>query len=152
MRKDLQHKLINLFRLSDQTLKRVISKKVEDTGIYRSQHRLLMILGKHPDCSQTTLAEKLEISPAAVAVSLKKLERSGYISKQCNEEDNRENHVVVTEKGREAIDKSVMYFQEIEDALFDGFSEEELEQYMIFFKHFIENGESYYQKLIQKNV
>lgn len=149
MRRELQHSIINLFRQSDQTMKRVISKKVEKTGIYRSQHRLLMILGKHPDCSQTMIAEKLEISPAAVAVSLKKLEKSGYISRQCDEDDNRMNHVVVTDRGREAIDKSIICFREIEDALFEGFSEKELEQYSTFLKRIISNGENYYQRLLK---
>ncbi len=148
MRKELQHGIINLFRQSDQTLKRVISKKVEDTGIYRSQHRLLMILGKHPDCSQTVLAEKMEVSPAAVAVSLKKLEKSGYIKKQCDEEDGRMNHVVITDKGRDAIHQSILHFQEIEDAMFDGFSDEELELYATFFKRLLTNGENYYGNLI----
>lgn len=150
MRRNLQHNIINLFRQSDHILKRVISKKVEDTGIYRSQHRLLMMLGKHPDCSQTVLAEKMEISPAAVAVSLKKLEKSGYIKRQCDEEDSRMNHVVVTDKGREAINKSIVYFQEIEDAMFDGFSEEELELCVAFFGRMIANGENYYQSLIRQ--
>lgn len=148
MRKDLQHNIINLFRQSDHIMKRVISKKVEDTGIYRSQHRLLMMLGKHPDCSQTVLAEKMEISPAAIAVSLKKLEKSGYIKRQCDEEDSRMNHVVVTDKGREAINKSIIHFQEIEDTMFTGFSDEELELCGDFFRRIIDNGENYYQNLI----
>ena len=129
MRKELQHQIVNLFRQSDQAMKRVIGKKVEDTGIYRSQHRLLMILGKNPDCSQTAIANKLEISPAAVAVSLKKLEKAGYITRSCDAEDNRMNHVVITDKGKKAIDQSILYFQEIEDAMFEGFSQEELETY-----------------------
>lgn len=147
MRRELQHQIVNLFRQSDQSMKRVIGKKVEDTGIYRSQHRLLMILGKHPDCSQTVIANKMEISPAAVAVSLKKLEKSGYITRSCDEEDNRMNHVVITEKGKKAIDQSILYFQEIEDAVFDGFTEEELETYVAFLERFISNGERYYQEL-----
>ncbi len=132
MRKELQHQIVNLFRQSDQAMKRVIGKKVEDTGIYRSQHRLLMILGKNPDCSQTAIANKLEISPAAVAVSLKKLEKAGYITRSCDAEDNRMNHVVITDKGKKAIDQSILYFQEIEDAMFEGFSQEELETYAAF--------------------
>ena len=50
------HRIIHLLGATDRTLKRSIAKKVEKTGGYRSQHRLLMILGKHPDCSQTELA------------------------------------------------------------------------------------------------
>lgn len=151
MRKELQHQIINLFRQSDQAMKRVIGKKVEDTGIYRSQHRLLMILGKHPDCSQRAIANKMEISPAAVAVSLKKLEKSGYITRSCDAEDNRMNHVVITDKGKKAIDQSILYFQEIEDAMFEGFSQKELETYAAFLERVIHNGERYYQRLSQKN-
>ena len=147
MREELQHRSINLFRQTDQIMKRVIDKKVEDTGVYRSQHRLLMILGKHPDCSQTVIANKLEISPAAVAVSLKKLEKSGYITRSCDAEDNRMNHVVITEKGKKAIDQSILYFQEIENTMFEGFSNEELEMYTAFLERIISNGERYYQKL-----
>lgn len=147
MRKELQHQIINLFRQSDLIMKRVIGKKVEDTGIYRSQHRLLMILGEHPDCSQTVIASKMEISPAAVAVSLKKLEKSGYITRSCDAEDNRMNHVIITEKGKKAIDQSILHFQEIENAMFEGFSEEELKMYTAFFERIISNGEQYYKKL-----
>lgn len=147
MRKELQHQIVNLFRQADQSMKRVIGKKVEDTGIYRSQHRLLMILGKHQDCSQTAIANKLDISPAAVAVSLKKLEKAGYITRSCDAEDNRMNHVVITDKGKKAIDQSILYFQEIEDAMFEGFSQEELETYAAFLERVIHNGERYYRSL-----
>ena len=116
---------------------------MEGTGLYRSQHRLLMILGKHPDCSQTAIAEKMEISPPAVAVTLKKLEKGGYISRQCLEEDNRVNEVVVTEKGRQAISESIVCFQEVESAILKGFSDQEMEQLSDFLQRMIANGEDY---------
>lgn len=147
MDESIQHQTMNLFRLTDQTLKRAISRKVADTGVYRSQHRLLMILGKNPEYSQTDIAEKLEISPAAVAVSLKKLEKAGYISRQCNAEDNRINHIVVTDKGKAAIAQSIRYFQEIEEAMFEGFSVEELELLESFFRRILGNGDSYCRNL-----
>ena len=125
MQGDLQHEIIHLFRCTDQVLKRAIGRKVEGTGLYRSQHRLLMILGKHPDCSQTAIAEKMEISPPAVAVTLKKLEKGGFVSRQCHENDNRVNYVKVTEKGRKAIEVSIRYFQEIDEAMFADFTDEE---------------------------
>ena len=143
MQGDLQHEIIHLFRCTDQVLKRAIGRKVEGTGLYRSQHRLLMILGKHPDCSQTAIAEKMEISPPAVAVTLKKLEKGGYISRQCLEEDNRVNEVVVTEKGRQAISESIVCFQEVESAILKGFSDQEMEQLSGFLQRMIANGEDH---------
>ena len=145
-----KHRIIHLMGVTDRTLKRSISKQVEKTGVYCSQHRLLMILGKHPDCSQTELAERLEISPAAVAVSLKKLEKSGFISRQCQENDNRVNQVVITEKGWKIIDLSTQYFKEMENAFLSDFSEEELKQLQSFLERMIKNGEDYYQTLIKQ--
>ena len=109
-----------------------------------------MMLGKHTDKSQTDIAEMLDISPAAVAVSLKKLEKAGYISRQCNEADNRINQVVITKKGKESIEKSIAYFQEIEEAVLEGFSGEEMEMLASFFQRIIENGDRYYRTLSQK--
>lgn len=144
------HRIIHLLGATDRTLKRSIAKKVEKTGVYRSQHRLLMILGKHPDCSQTELAERLEISPAAVTVSLKKLEKSGFISRQCQKNDNRVNQVVITEKGWEIIDQSVQYFKEMDKAFLKDFSLEELRQLEAFLEHMIKNGEDYYKALLKQ--
>ena len=144
------HRIIHLLGATDRTLKRSIAKKVEKTGVYRSQHKLLMILGKHPDCSQTELAERLEISPAAVTVSLKKLEKSGFISRQCQKNDNRVNQVVITEKGWEIIDQSVQYFKEMDKAFLKDFSLEELRQLEAFLEHMIKNGEDYYKALLKQ--
>lgn len=138
-----RRQVVNLFKRSDQVIRSSIECGVKDTGLHRSQHRILMILGKHPDCSQTMLARKLEVSPAAVAVALKKLEKSGYIERQSVESDNRMNHVVVTPKGMEAIRLSCIYFQEVENALLDGFSEKDLDILEQFLKKVIQNGENY---------
>ncbi len=147
MEKNIQHRLVNLFRQLDQFFKRAIGKKVSSTGVYRSQHRILMMLSEHPDCSQTELADELDISSAAVAVTLKKLEKAGYISRQCSAEDNRMNHVVMTDKGKRIIDISHSYFQEVENALFVGFSEEEMALLEKFFLRIIQNCGRYYQNL-----
>ena len=148
MRGEIQHKLVNLIRLSDRSVKRSIEKRVEGTGVYRSQHRLLMNLGRNPECSQTELAEKLEISPAAVAVSLKKLEKAGYIIRQSKESDNRINHIAVTQKGRETIDVSICYFKELELALFQDFTEEEMKTLETLLGKVIDNGEKYYRQML----
>lgn len=147
-----QHQIVNLFRRSDQVIRRSVECKVKDTGLHRSQHRILMILGKHPDCSQTVLAEKLEVSPAAVAVALKKLEKAGYIARMSDKQDNRMNHVVVTPKGQEAIRISCIYFQEVENALLDGFSDEDLDAVEGFLSRIIRNGEKYYWSAAGKKM
>ena len=124
----------DLFRRTDFMLRRCIEKKLRalDEEIYRSQHRLLMHLGKEPDCSQNELAARLDISPAAVAVSLNKLEKGGYIERKTNSDDHRSNRVAITEKGDRMIRSSIRFFEEIDCGMFEGFSQEEMEQFRLF--------------------
>ena len=64
-----------------QLHRRTLEQLVGETGLHRGQHRMLMTLSEYEFGSQTELANGLEISAATVAVSLKKLEKGGYIRK-----------------------------------------------------------------------
>ncbi len=68
-----------MFRRVDTMLRRYLDRKVCHTGVYPTQHRLLMELYRNPNCSQVGLAEKFDVSAAAIAVSLKKLEKGERI-------------------------------------------------------------------------
>lgn len=127
------------FRRADAALRRMFERRVKDTGVYNSQHRLLMHLSRQPNCSQAALAEQLEISPAAVAVSIKKLEKGGYIRRETDESDNRVHQVTITPKGEQVIQKSISMFQEVEAQMFCGFSDEEMVQVSDFLERIYHN-------------
>ena len=98
------------------------------TGLGRAAHRMLMILAEHAsEYSQARLAERIEISPAAVAVMLKKLEADGYILRSASPTDSRLNTTELTEKGHGVVAESQRTFEAIDDAVFSGFSETEME-------------------------
>ena len=65
-------------------------------------------------------------STPSVAVSLKKLEKGGYIEKAVDGTDNRYHKVVLTKKGSEIVKMSHEIFDQINEQLFSGFSLEEL--------------------------
>jgi DNA-binding MarR family transcriptional regulator len=123
------HQAMRAFRMADRALRRVIEKRVASTGVYRSQHQMLMNLGRNPDCSQNELAMRLDITPAAVTTTIKKLEKGGYITRIVCKEDNRINKLSVTEKGQQIISKSITIFDEVEAQALKGFSEEEIQQF-----------------------
>lgn len=104
----------------------VLERQLNRTGVYRSQHQLLMFIAENPDVSQKELAQLNHVSPATVAVSLKKLEHGGYIQRVVDEHDNRYNKICITEKGRAVVENSVRWFQKVERSIFDGFSKEEM--------------------------
>lgn len=107
--------------------KRIFDAMRERTGLGRTAHRMLMILSDNPDgCSQTFLAEMLEISTAAVAVTLKKMEADGYIIRTASPDDSRLNTTVLAEKGKAVVAESHKVFSDIDNAVFEGFSAEEM--------------------------
>ena len=133
------------FRRTDQIMKRSLDYRVKETGVYSGQHRILMNLKWmqmwRPNCTQAELAEKLEISPAAVAVSIKKLEKGGYIQREPDEADNRALQVTITPKGEQVIIQSLAIFQKMDSDLFNGFADDELELLSGFLERMYQNLE-----------
>ena len=107
--------------------KSVVDWFVNETNLHKSQLRLLMNLARlGNNVSQRDLAETLNITPAAVAVTLKKLEKNGLVGRKMAEKDNRYNEVVLTEKGKKIVKESYKVFKYADEKMFDGFSLEEL--------------------------
>lgn len=103
-----------------------------DLEVHRSQHFTLMKIGEAEEgLSQTELSKKLEISPAAVAVTLKKLEAGGYVKKSMGKDDNRYNNVRITDKGREVVKKTRELFNEIDVQMFECLSDEEMKNFIL---------------------
>ena len=112
--------------------KSLIDMKAKTIGVHRTQHRILMTLsrcGRLP--SQKELAEMLDITPAAVTLAIKKLELLGLVSR-AQGKDNRYLELEITVKGKEIVKETKKLFSEADIAIFDGFSEEELDIYVLF--------------------
>jgi len=119
-------RFIKLFMYANNHHRRIIDKKISKIGIYRSQHMLLMYLSNHQFISQKEIADAFEISTASVAVSLKKLEKGGFIKKETNQSDNRLNKVNITSKGLEVIEASHQIFKNVNAEVFKGFTKDEI--------------------------
>ena len=105
----------------------VLERQLNKTGVYRSQHQLLMHIADNPNASQKELARIQNVSTAAVAVTLKKLEKGGYVGRIVDRDDNRYNKIRITEKGRKEVERSIDLFKRVEKGMFAGFSSEEKE-------------------------
>ena len=111
-------------RLHRQTVEATATAQ---TGLHRSQHMLLMRLSRGCIPSQKQLAKDLGVSPAAIAVSLKKLETDGYITRDADTDDSRCNLISLTEKGRNAVTATCNQFARIDQAMVQGFDDAELD-------------------------
>lgn len=78
--------------------------------------------------SQRELADLLHVSAATIATSLKSLERNGYVARRTDPADSRRNQITITEKGKAALDASHNVFETVDEFMFSGFSDAEIEQ------------------------
>lgn len=103
----------------------VLERQLNKTGVYRSQHQILMYIADNPNVSQKDIAKLHHVSTATIAVSLKKLESGGYIKRVVDQKDNRFNQICITPSGEAVVENSIRCFQELEERMFAGFSPEE---------------------------
>ncbi len=120
---DIHRKFMKINRLH----RKAAENRFSDCHIHRSQHGILMFLSHSEHTpTQKELADRFEVSPAAVTTSLKKLEADGYINRQANASDTRENMISITEKGRRMVEYSRAAFDELDRKTYTGLTEDEL--------------------------
>ncbi len=121
-----EYRLMWKFMVVARKHRTAVENGMSDIPIHGSQHHILGALAAScGDISQKEIAKILKISPAAVAVSLKKLENGGYIKREPSEEDGRFNKTVITEEGLEVLERGKKVFSEVDKQSLDGFSPEE---------------------------
>jgi DNA-binding MarR family transcriptional regulator len=121
---------IDIMIRTDRMHKSLIDSRVREIGIHRTQHRILMHLSRDGMLpSQKELAERLDVTPAAVTGALKKIEQDGYVERTLGH-DTRYNEIKITEKGKAMVALTRKKFSEADKAMFDGFTDEELDIYI----------------------
>lgn len=135
---DKKHLVWEIIKIAREHRKNV-DKRISALGIHPSQHHLLMYLSGNSACTQNSIADAMEISAATVAVSLKKLEKGGYIEKRISPEDGRSNLIALTPKGEDVVIRSKQIFEETDRRCFDSLTEEELEQFHSIMERIINN-------------
>lgn len=121
----LAHRVLMQYIRITKQHRSILEQGLNKTGVYRSQHQILMIMADHSNISQKEIAECLNVTAATIAVSVKKLEKGGYITRIMDQEDNRFNKLCLTERGREIVEHSRQFFMNVENQMFLGFSEED---------------------------
>ena len=125
--REILHKFIQTNRLH----RRIIERYGNRIELNCSEHRMLFFISKDGSlASQKELAQRLKISPAAVANTIKKLETDGYVerSKARDGCDCRANEITLTNKGSLAVTDSEKYFRYVDTTALAGFSQDELDE------------------------
>lgn len=144
------HRLVEAFMRAGKAHRSLLEHHLNRNGLFRGQHQVLMCIWKNPGASQKELAGAHNVSTATIAVTLKKLEKGGYIERLVDREDNRYNKTGLTEKGRQEVEASLSFFAEVEKGMLGGFSVKEKEEFFRYIERLSGNLEAMLQKDIKE--
>lgn len=132
-----------LFRAVLKMHKRCLQKEMDRRGLNEvGQPFILFMLRDHEggkDWDQKQFSEVLGVSPATVAVSIKRMERAGLLRKVPDPQDLRRNHIVITDKGLQLVDDCTNAFRHVDEGMFRGFSPAEREQLVGYYRRMVRN-------------
>ncbi len=116
-----------------------ISTALSGLNIYRGQPEILGYLIENGECSQKQLAESIGVSAASIATSIKRMCRAGFVERTEDEADRRINRIRITEKGREAFLAGRAECNKVDNKMFEGFSDEEIDVFSHYLQRITEN-------------
>ena len=136
-----------LARQLNQAHRAAVQAELAAAGLGEVGHPMLLAIlhgfcqedSSGPCHAQRELAELLHISPAAVANSLKSLEKSGYIRRRPGPGDARRNQVLLTEKGQQAVEACQKALESVSQRMLAGFTPPEQEQLLAFRRRMLHN-------------
>ncbi len=142
--KDAFYELDLLSRQLNHAHRMAVQAELNASGLREVGHPMLVSILQSAEegcqCqAQRELADLLHVSPAAVANSLKCLERDGYIHREPWQDDARRNRVLLTEKGLQAVEGCRDVFRRVNARMLDGFSPEECAQLARFRRRMVDN-------------
>ena len=140
------HEMELLSRQLDQAHRAAIQSEMNAAGLREVGHPMLVSILQSAEedsegqCqAQRELADLLYVSPAAVANSLKGLERDGYIRREPWQKDARRNRVILTLKGTAAVEGCREVFRRVSTRMMAGFTPEELALLAQFQRRMLDN-------------
>ena len=104
-----------------------IHSLLEETGLYPGQPPLLFSLNRRNGQSQRELSQDLNVKASTMAVMIKRMEKTGLIRKEPDENDQRISRIFITEEGKEVCLKLKDIHSQIEEESFKNFTPEEKE-------------------------
>ncbi len=105
--------------------KKFMGECLRDYGFSGAMYMILLHIDRHPGDSQDRIASHMYINKCNVARHTKKLESLGYLRRETDQADRRQNNLYLTEKGRALVPEIREYLGEWSREITAGLTEEE---------------------------
>jgi DNA-binding MarR family transcriptional regulator len=132
-----------------QLMLRVFDKLLDDyqiNEITAAQGRVMFPIWENDNISFQDLKKKAMLSKATLSYMLDKLEEAGHIERVPSEEDKRTIYIKLTKKNKDLQEKYINVSNQMTNIFYNGFSEEEIDEFEEYLKQILENLANYKKK------
>ena len=133
--KELAWKLDKMFMMR----RILLNKTTNISGLYLGQLPILAYISHNDGCTQKEISDWLNVSPASIALSTKRLQKAGFIKKTVDKDNLRCNRLSVTETGSETAFKAREAMNLFDENMFSGIDKAGLDQFSKTLDMFIDN-------------
>lgn len=109
-------------------LRQSFNNAVSEQGLFSGQQDIVLALVENEGITLSELAKLLDVSSATASVSVKRMERAGFIIKKADKKDARITRLYPTEKARHAPENIKNHIDSIENTLKSSMTEKQIEQ------------------------
>ena len=103
-----------------------VCRELEKIGMRYSYRHVLKPLIENESLTQLELVNITKLKAPTISITLRNMEREGIVSRQKNDNDRRETHVTITEKGKKMYKKVLVALAKAEKITLNGLTDKEL--------------------------
>lgn len=108
----------------------IINTMLARHDICYTHPRILGDIMRHGSVTQTEIANRMNISTAAMSSTIKVLQKQGLVKKDTDSNDLRYNKISLTEKGKKMHDETLSQMLKIDKEMLSGFTDEEAQLFL----------------------
>ena len=125
----MDKKTKNVFFDIEMLRRRLIRPYFIELGLTvgQGQPRILQELREHGIMNQKELADACLMDVTTMSRTLDRMEKDGLLKRENNPASRRSWNVLLTDCGHEKADEVIKIFNKVDDVIFKGFSEEEVQ-------------------------
>lgn len=120
-------------------MRQTFNEAVAEQGLFSGQEDIILTLVINEGLTLSELSKILDVSNATTSVSVKRMEKSGFIIKKPDKNDARITRLYPTEKAKATTDKIKSHMDEMEKRIKANMTETEAEQLSVFLDSAIQN-------------
>lgn len=103
LRPDLERNLGFLFSDISRLARKEFDRRVRDLGLTRSQWLFLYYLARHPGCTQSELADLLQMEKITISRQADRLVKAGWVNRSDDAQDARAYHLKLSSRAERII-------------------------------------------------